>query len=125
MQKAWHRSPFSKQVLEYLEDEISSSPTPISHGYDAGKCPPILSSLNFPDSLARTNLHFPCLSICLVKLTNIFNNAKNYLRHQYERDGSKAAAVALTSFVTNIIVSYAITRHKSVCQNYFSGSCQL
>ena len=76
MRKAWHRSPFSKQVLEYLEDEISSSPTPISLRYDAGKCLPVPSSLNLPDSLARTNLHFPCLSICIANIANIFSKTK-------------------------------------------------
>ena len=54
MRKAWHRSPFSKQVLEYLEDEISSSPTPISLTA-ANVASTYVKTKPNPDFLAHTN----------------------------------------------------------------------
>ena len=52
---------FRIQVLEYLWDKISNSPTPYPNtGYDAGRCPLILFTvwISYVRS-ARINLHFP------------------------------------------------------------------
>lgn len=76
--KAWcRRLILAKQVVGNLEDKISNSPTPISIGYDAGRCLPFSPQNRISYvRLARIRLHFPCLSICYRKDNDICGKCK-------------------------------------------------
>ena len=57
------------KVVGNLEDKISNSPTPIpTNGYDAARCPPILSSVEFPTFAIREQATLSVFVVCPTKI---------------------------------------------------------